>query len=219
MAEAAPKLLFITDVARVGLETTLARLELLLSRAAPGQVVVQLRDRDFTAQQRLTFGWRLKQLTLQHRQLLIVNDRMDLALCLGAYGVHLGEQSVSPADARALLGPTAWISAACHQPEAVASERFEAADAVVLSPVFAARKGNAPLGARALEQTREQLRQQHPACALYALGGVGVTEALTCQTLGIGAAAMGAIYAPEDPTPLLAALGMIRRTNGERGLV
>lgn len=46
--------------------------------------------------------------------LLLVNDRVDVAGAVGALGVHLGRRSLAVAQARALLGPGAWIGASVH---------------------------------------------------------------------------------------------------------
>src|SRR6187402_2591430 len=97
-----PALIVITDVSRYGRAHTLAKLVVLLSAAVPGSVMVQLRDRSLPAGERLALGRDLRKLTRAHGQLLCINDRLDLALVVGSDGVHLGEHSVTPADARAL---------------------------------------------------------------------------------------------------------------------
>jgi len=84
---------------------------------------------------------------------LIVNRRLDVALALGADGVHLGFDAVAPADARRLLGPARLLGVSAHAPEAVASAAREGADYAFLAPVFAPRSKPATrptLGAAAL---------------------------------------------------------------------
>lgn len=48
--------------------------------------------------------------------LLLVNDRVDVALAAGADGAHLGHRSLLPADARALLGAGRWVGASVRTP-------------------------------------------------------------------------------------------------------
>lgn len=192
-AELAP-LMVVTDSARFGADCTLECLSQLLGAAAPGALVVQLRDRSLPARQRYALGQGLRQLTLRYRQCFIVNDRVDLALALGADGVHLGEQSIAPLEARRLLGPGAFVSRAWHQPERLPpAPQLAALNALVLSPVFAPRKGNPALGIQGLVEFWERASAGGLA-GLYALGGVDPAGAARCRELGVGAAAMGAVF-------------------------
>lgn len=203
-----PTLIAVTDIARVGWERTQGRLELILARSVPGEVAVQLRDRVLPVRERYGFGQQLRRLTRAHGQWLVINDRLDLALALEADGVHLGEQSVGASEARQLMGPSAWISAACHAPGELTRPRLAQADAIVLSPIFQPRKGNPALG---LDALREALRALGAQQALYALGGVDAGAARQCQKLGCGVAAIGALYDAADPMSLLEALGIVRK--------
>lgn len=203
-----PALIVITDVARYGRERTIARLQRLLSAAVPRSVMVQLRDRRLAGHERLALARELRELTRRHEQLLCVNDRIDLALVVDSDAVHLGEQSVSPADARALVGPGLLITHACHDPGRVTQP--SAADAWLLSPVFAARKGNPALGLAGLERAWSLLRSHDPRRALYALGGVDAAAAERCAQLGVGVAVIGAVFDAAEPSSLLVALGITR---------
>ncbi|HEU5077377.1 MAG TPA: thiamine phosphate synthase [Polyangiaceae bacterium] len=201
-----PPLIVITDVARYGRERTLARLSLLLAAAVPGSVMVQQRDRRLPGHERLAFARELRQLTRHHGQLLCINDRLDLALIVDSDAVHLGERSVSPADARALVGPERIITCACHEPALLT--HAAAADAYLLSPVFSPRKGNLALGFKLLERARSMLAANDPQRALYALGGVDAAAAARCAKIGVGVAVIGAAFDPADPAALLSGLGI-----------
>jgi len=203
-----PALIAVTDVARYGAERTLERLELLCARALPGSVMVQLRDRGLPGRERLRLARELRGLTRRHEQVLCVNDRLDLALIVESDAVHLGELSVSPADARALLGSRSIITEACHDPERLA--QASAVDARLLSPVFSARKGNAALGFPALERARSLLLEHAPRQTLYALGGVDAAAAARCAQIGVGVAAIGAVFEAAEPCQVLTALGITR---------
>jgi len=166
--------------------------------------MVQLRARPLSDREKLALGRSLRALTRRHRQLLCVNDRCDLALLLEADGVHLGEASVSVEDARRLAGAL-WISRACHDP---ARARSEGADALLLSPILAPRKGNAALGLRALATARSA-SEPGSRPLIYALGGIDAEGARRCLGHGAdGVAVMGAIFGGGDPLPLLDALGL-----------
>ncbi len=205
-----PSLIAVSDVARYGLPATLARLEALCSLSAPERVLVQLRDRALPARTRYAIGLELRELTRRYGQLLAINDRVDLALAVRADGVHLAEQSMSATEARALLGPTQFISCACHRPAELGSDRYGPADGLLLSPVFAERKGARALGPGALEEAKRRLEVDRPEQQIYALGGVDAASAERCAKLGMGVAAIGAVFDADDVTALVTALGIGR---------
>ena len=209
-----PRLIAITDTARFGSERTLEALDAWMAQALPGQLAVQLRDRTRSARDRHELGCRLRELSHRHGQPLLINDRIDLALALRADGVHLGEHSMTAAEARQLLGERAWVSCACHDPTRVLSGEFLPADAVVLSPVFAPRKGAPALGLELVAECQARLGAREGGPALVALGGVDVAGAESCAQLGVGVAAIGAIFEVADPAPMLRALGILRRSGG-----
>ena len=198
-----PRLIAITDCTVVRPSDLADRLEPWLAAARPGSVMVQLRDHQLPIRERLDLGRQLSALARRHEQLLCVNDRLDLALCLGADGLHLGERSLPPRDARGLWGGH-WISRACHEP---AGATPAGADAIVLSPVLAPRKGRPALGVDAVRHAR----QRAASAWLVALGGIGADGARRCLEAGAdGVAAIGAVLHERDPSSLLDALGVLR---------
>lgn len=201
-----PALIVITDVARYGPERTFERLLPLLAAAVSGSVMVQLRDRALSASERLALARELRKVTRSHGQLLCINDRLDLALVVGSDAVHLGEHSVTPVEARALVGSRFLITRACHDPDHLT--RVSGAHACLLSPVFSARKGNPALGFGALERARQQLLLNDAGQTLYALGGVDADAARRCVRLGVGVAVVGAVFDAVEPSELLDALGI-----------
>ena len=81
--------------------------------------------------------------------LVIVNDRVDLALAGGAHGVHLGADDLPVDVARRLLGPDALIGATTRLLEDIEQARVLGADYVGLGPLFPTttkRVDHAPLG-------------------------------------------------------------------------
>jgi thiamine-phosphate pyrophosphorylase len=173
-----------------------------------------LRDRQLPIRERRQLGERLRRLTAQHGQVFAVNDRLDLAALLEADAVHLSESSVSVEDARAFgerQGRRWWVSRACHDPaEAALSD----ADALLLSPIAAPRKGRPPLGVEGLASARRALisrAAQLGACRLYALGGIGAADARQWIDAGAdGVALIGALLDAEAPRVLIDRLGLQR---------
>lgn len=180
----APRVVQITEASALPEPLLLARLA-SVSRLPPeprARFAVQLRDPGFSSHALADLGVRLRAVTRSLGASLIVNDRLDLALALGADGVHLGRRSVSIADARALLGPSAWISVACHDVDDVIRAATEGADAVTLSPIFASPGKGTPLGLGALQAARSALSGRR--IALVALGGVDLANAPSCFAAG-----------------------------------
>jgi len=206
-----PRLIAITDRHVASAAQTLERFARLAHAAAPGSVVLELRDRELSGRERLAFGRELKRIAVAAEQWLGVNDRIDLALLLEAESVHLGEASIAPSDARQLLGPRCFLTRACHDPS---RELDPAVDGWVLSPVFAERKGNPPLGLGILGEFHARGRTVAGSPGrplLYALGGVDATNAAACIDAGAtGVAVIGAALRSADPLPLLRALDSVR---------
>jgi thiamine-phosphate pyrophosphorylase len=206
-ARHAPRLIVITDTTVAAESELVARIERALSAARPGTVMVQLRDRQLDGRARLELGKVIVEMCRRTEQLFVVNDRLDLAVILDADGVHLGEGSVDPKEAREVLGVAAWVSCARHSVPAVAGT---GADAVLLSPIAAPRKGNAALGIAALGAARAALSSEQ-GTLLYALGGIDASNAASCVEHGAdGVAVIGAILDGRAPEPLLAELGILR---------
>ncbi len=62
----------------------------------------------------------------EHDVALLINDRPDLAVKLGADGVHIGQQDASYEEARRLLGPDRIVGITCHNSRHLAMEAAEA---------------------------------------------------------------------------------------------
>jgi thiamine-phosphate pyrophosphorylase len=199
-----PRLIAITDRSIASRDETLRRFERVARAAQPFTVMFQLRDRELPARERLAFGRELRALCTAAQQWFQVNDRCDLAVLLGADGVHLAEASVSAADARRVTGDGVFVTRACHEPE---RELEPGVDGWVLSPIFAERKGRAALGIGALARFFGACRGTPNIPRIYGLGGVTAARARELVHAGAtGVAVVGAALVGEDVEALLAAL-------------
>lgn len=190
-----PRWTQITQSASVPEPVVLERLSVLaaLPPEARARAAVQLRDPELSGRELYALGRRLRDATAALGASLVVNDRLDLALLLGADGVHLGRRSVGVADARALLGAGVFVSVACHGVDEVLRAADAGADAAVLSPIFATPGKGPPLGLEALREARARLARASRSIAIIALGGVDATSAPAC--LAAGADGVAAIRA------------------------
>jgi thiamine-phosphate pyrophosphorylase len=191
-----PRLIAITDLERAGASEMLARFERLASAARPGSLMLQVRDRERSASERLGLGREMAAICARTGQLLQVNDRLDLVVLLGADAVHLGEASVDTADARRVVGETALVTRACHD---VARVTEIDADGIVLSPILAPRKGTPALGVTALQRARDRLNEVGKLeTRLVALGGVDAAAARECFAAGADAVAVIGAWLTDD---------------------
>jgi len=111
----------------------------VLKRALSGGDVasVQLRLKDVSDDEILRAGGILMKETQRADAAFIVNDRPDLALRLGADGVHVGQEDIAYSEARAIVGPDRIVGVTCHNSRHLAVEAAEAgADYVAFGAFF-----------------------------------------------------------------------------------
>jgi thiamine-phosphate pyrophosphorylase len=97
---------------------------------------VQYRDKEGDDIARLARAQQLCQLCHQYGALLIVNDRVDVAVAVNADGVHLGQQDFPIALARQILGPYKIIGRSTTNKEEMARAIAEGADYIGVGPVY-----------------------------------------------------------------------------------
>src|ERR1700684_2511368 len=85
-----------------------------LSAAPSGSVALQLREKDLPARELYELALRLREVCTRAGALLIVNDRVDVAIASQADGVHLPFDSIGVSMARKLLGPERLIGVSSH---------------------------------------------------------------------------------------------------------
>lgn len=86
---------------------------------------VQLRLKDVSDAEIIKAAKTLIPIAHKHDVAMLINDRPDLALKVGADGVHIGQQDTPYDEARALLGPDAIIGVTCHDSRHLAMEAGE----------------------------------------------------------------------------------------------
>lgn len=163
-----------------------------------GVRAVQLRERGIESQELLVLARELRALTRRYDALLLVNDRIDIALACEADGVHLPSHSFRIPDARALMGASRLIGVSTHHVDEVRAAADAGADFVVFGPVYATpskQAYGAPLGLTAL-QTAARV-------AIPVLGIGGITSARVADVRAHGAAGVAVVRAllgADDPS-------------------
>jgi len=165
---------------------------------AAGVSLVQYRDKTADDGVRLTTAETLCQLCHRYQALLIVNDRVDLALAVNADGVHLGQQDIPIALARQLLGSQRLIGRSTHCPEDLHRALAEGADYMGVGPVYETptKAGRAAAG---LEYVR--YAADHATAPWFAIGGIdpgNLSEVLAAGATRV--AIVRAIMQADNPT-------------------
>jgi thiamine-phosphate pyrophosphorylase len=100
-----------------------------------GVRLVQLREKDYPTRDLVTLARNVRNLTQDAGALLIINDRVDIALAVGADGVHLGQDDLPIADARR-VAPDLILGASSHSEEEARSAEQQGASYVNIGPLF-----------------------------------------------------------------------------------
>jgi thiamine-phosphate pyrophosphorylase len=189
---AAPLLLLVTDRMRYG-DRSLE--EIFMPAISGGVNMIELREADMTARDLLGEAARLRKLALGG-VLLIVHDRVDVAIASNADGVRLTADSLPiPAAKQAGHGILVGRSVASLA-EAIAAEQA-GADYVVVEPVFFSRylQDRSPLGPTVVRRIKSKVR-------LPLLAGGGITAGNAHQVIAAGAdgvSVISEIVDAEDP--------------------
>lgn len=206
-----PRIVLVTDPS-FGDEALVRCSEAAAAALPSGAFCVQLRDKRRSVASLRLLAWRLRIVTKNAGALFVLNGHPRLARDVGADGVHLGGGAGSVADARTVLGRSAWISVAAHTDEDVRRAVDEGADAVLVSPIFATRPPastgtcieKAPRGLEAL-RTARAITGGHP--AVLALGGVTLDRVRSCADAGAdGVAVLRALLTSRQPGVLARAI-------------
>ncbi|HET9480677.1 MAG TPA: thiamine phosphate synthase [Candidatus Polarisedimenticolia bacterium] len=131
------------------------------------------------------------------RARLIVNERPDVAALCGAAGVHLGDEDLPAADARALLDAGALIGVSTHTVEQAEAAALLPVDYVALGPIFPTEHASArraPVGIEALARACRLVR-----LPVVAIGGIDLSRAAEALAAGAaGVAVMGDLMLAKD---------------------
>jgi thiamine-phosphate pyrophosphorylase len=157
-----------------------------------GARIVQYRDKSADAGRRRREAEALRALCRQRNALLIINDDIELALAVGADGIHLGRNDADPAAARAVLGAGAIIGVSCYDQLARAQRaRVAGADYVAFGRFFPSR--TKPAAAQADPGLIRRAHAAIPEIPIAAIGGI--TPANGAILIEAGATMLAVIHA------------------------
>lgn len=177
------------------LVSTTDELDLLEDLAAAGVTGFQVRDKGATTRELVALTRLVVAAVRPAGAIVVVDDRVDVALAAGADGVHLGADDLSIADARR-VAPHLVIGATCRDADALRLAAADGATYAGFGPVFttSSKAGlPAPLGVEAIRGAAGVL-------PLIAIGGIDAVGARASRTAGAhGVAVIGSIWRHPDP--------------------
>lgn len=188
-------------------------LDRIASAAKAGIDYIQLREKDLSAKQLEALAREALRIVRDHgaSTRLLINSRIDIALAVGADGVHLTSTDILPSDARAIQAssdsatrsrtlPSSWLVAvSCHSLPEVRLAESHGADFAVLAPIFEKPGTKVPaLGVETLSlatrqheppDSRVEAGDQRAKVPVVALGGITLSNASECIRKGVSGVA------------------------------
>ena len=161
-----------------------------------GATMVQLREKRLDVPHFRAEALELKALCRRYRVPLMINDNVELAVEIGAAGVHVGQGDLEAGQARARLGPDKLLGVSAHSVEEARAAQAAGADYLGLGAVF-------PTGTKDDVDllSHDTLRAICGAVEIpcVAIGGIGVQNIMELSGSGVcGVAVVSALYAQPD---------------------
>lgn len=196
----------ITDVKRSGLSHS-RQVAFLIECGAK---LIQLRDKSASGRQFYEATVESLKTAKGTGALIIINDRVDVAITAGADGVHLGQDDLPPAVARRLLGVERIIGYSTHTPMQAELAEKEPVDYVAIGPVFSTSSKENPdpaIGLATVSQVRAIVTRP-----LVAIGGITLENASEVLSAGADSVAViSDIYSAVDVRGRVASYLKLRR--------
>lgn len=191
----------IVDPAHTGARSPL---ELAEAIVAGGPALFQYRDKTQSDRDRLRLGRELRTLCRRAGIPFIVNDRLDLALLLGADGAHLGQEDL-PIEAARRIAPSLPLGRSTHSVEQARAAAREDHAILGFGPVFPTKTKERPDPVTGLD-VLARLRSELP-LPLVAIGGINLdTVGEIARTGAHYAAVISALADADDPEAMTRAL-------------
>ena len=133
--------------------------------------------------------------------IVIVNDRADVARLAGADGVHLGQEDVPPAAARAIVGPDAVLGVSTHTTDQIDAAIRGPVSYIAIGPVFQTETKTTGYVAIGVDRVRAAAARAAPrGLPVVAIGGITLDRAVDVVDAGAASVAViSDLLASGDP--------------------
>lgn len=161
-----------------------------------GVTCVQLREKNLSEEDFIQEAIEIRELCRKYNVPLIINDNLNVAIKSNADGIHVGQEDVSAAEIRKLVGDNFIIGVTAKTVEQAKKAENDGADYIGVGAVFPS-----PTKTNAIRITNEQLNEICSSVSIpaVAIGGISldnITELSGCKMSGV--AVVSAIFAADD---------------------
>ena len=170
-----------------------------------GADTVQFRQKHGTTRELIAMAQGMQAVCEQYKVPLIVNDRADIALAVGAMGAHFGQDDMPVSIGRQILSTNAIIGASARTEDKILAAISEGADYIGFGPIYGTTSKSDAEMPKGLERLRRMC--DIAACPVIAIGGITVQTTRDVIRAGAhGIAVISAVCAHSEPTVATRAL-------------
>ena len=170
-----------------------------------GADTVQFRHKQGTTRELVAKAQAMQKVCEARKVPLIVNDRADIALAVGAAGAHFGQDDMRVSIGRRILPTETIIGASARTEEKILEAITEGADYIGFGPIYGTTSKPDAETAKGLERLRRMC--DIAACPVIAIGGIGVETAGEVIRAGAhGIAVISAVCGHPEPDVVTQAL-------------
>jgi thiamine-phosphate pyrophosphorylase len=176
-------LCFITDRKLSGLSIE----DMTLKVLEAGARWVQYREKGRSRREIHEEALRLRRLTKNYNAVFIINDYVDIAICVDADGVHLGQDDLPLKEARKIIGRNRIIGISTHNLQQAIDAGMDGADYIGFGPVFrtVTKDAGEPRGTDMLREVKTKVK-----IPVVAIGGINLENIMPVLNTGIDAIAV-----------------------------
>lgn len=156
--------------------------EVIKEACKAGIQAIQLREKDLNDRRLFKLAQQIREITDRHKAQLFINDRADIAMAVGAGGVHCREESLSP-ETIGTLDSDLTTGASVHSLERAQQACEEGADFLLFGPVFytpSKASYGRPHGVEKLRKVAKAVSRP-----VFAVGGITPKRAQKCMDAGV----------------------------------
>ncbi|WP_024831305.1 thiamine phosphate synthase [Ruminiclostridium josui] len=161
-----------------------------------GCTLVQLREKTASSREFYQTALKVKAITDKYKVSLIINDRVDIALAIGADGVHVGQSDLPAAVVRKIIGKDRILGVSAESVEKALEAQRDGADYIGVGALFTT---STKTDAKAVSIETLMTITKEISIPVVGIGGINAQNAAKLKNTGIsGIAVVSAIIAQKD---------------------